>query len=190
MRGGLGRFSMAFLDVLSCALGGSVILAVIFSLIKDPPSALNPQAFILVTCVVEGNLQPGLELELVTPDERSFHLFQEAKPQSATGVAEKVEHWSGIDPNNPNRHIIFVKVTAPTKGTWKVRPYAVTWFDKQAEESAFVLTTFHVTTLEDNEDVLQATNNLFNQPNLSAAPSYSFQTENEGIARVKEVKIP
>ena len=84
MRSRSGSFGLSFLDLLSCALGASVILSIIFSLIKDPPSAPFLDEFIFAVVTTQGNHRAGIQVR--DPDGVTTCLFPQSPDVSVAGV--------------------------------------------------------------------------------------------------------
>lgn len=117
---GLG---VAFLDVLSCALGGAVLLSVIFLIVKEPPSTPKVGEFIFLHAETTDAFEVGFEVW--TPAGKSLHFFSNSPGMDPGNEAKGAAFWStGLDASG-KRHV-FSRIEAPQKGLWRVIPYAVT----------------------------------------------------------------
>jgi len=118
---------LSFLDLLTCSLGSVILLAVIFSLVKNPLISPVFSKFIMGQIVVEGEGQLGLHIS--SPDDRDFTLFEKRKSKVSLpkDVAESMDLiYSYPVKNGYNlQREYFVVIKKPRKGRWTFRPYYV-----------------------------------------------------------------
>lgn len=128
---------LALLDIIGCALGASVVLAVIFSVIRIPPPPLAPNEFILVQA--SGRWQARAEI----PDDPKLVGFFIRAPDGPTlivpplegGIQEArnylvdemrlaasidlVSAWSP----DLQQQVSYLSIAQPSPGEWQVLPY-------------------------------------------------------------------
>lgn len=131
---------LSLLDIIGCALGGSVVLAVIFSVIRIPPPPRAPDEFILVQ--VQGVWQEG-EAKGENLDDYGLIGFYVRAPNgkavvippidmsvgearkflvSEIGVATDVQLVSGWAPDL-EAHTTYLSISQPSIGEWQITPY-------------------------------------------------------------------
>ena len=171
-------FGVSFLDLLSCALGASVILSVIFSLIKDPPQAPVIGEFILIAAKIEGNLHAGMAI--TPPGRPPIYAFPYSKHMDLENGTTLVRCWETVqsDVNDlPLRHL-FVLVNNPTPGDWEVRPYAVSLIHPDQPLENVRLREFRFWTLSQDERIKDPESDAI----FAEAPAFRFL--NQGIDSV------
>lgn len=117
-------FSMSFLDVLCSAMGGVVVLAVIFSLIKNPVIVPKRGEFILIEVEAQG--KPALGLTVRTPEGHQYALVPMQPidlPAAEGGVTCTQGHTA-------KQTRFYVEIRNPQVGSWQLRPYLVNWEGK------------------------------------------------------------
>nr|MDJ0840902.1 hypothetical protein [Acidobacteriota bacterium] len=158
-------FGVAFLDVLSCALGASVILSVIFSLIKDPPSAPVIKAFIFAEATVIGNVVPGFEIR--TPNGDYVHAYPGSKNMGPNPAVKEISCW--VTRSEGNVTHFYLRLGQPAQGPWLIRPYPVTFNRLKDAAADLQLDSFSYWTLDGQKAVDLKTKST------SDAPSYPFE---------------
>lgn len=120
---GLG---MSFLDVLCSAMGGMIVLAVIFSIIKNPTMVPKTREFILLQVPCKEDQKLGL---MVTTPTGQQHAILPNDPSddlgsAATGLLCRLGEVSG---NPISKNILYVEIREPAIGVWRFQPYFVDW---------------------------------------------------------------
>ena len=130
-------FGLSLLDIIGCALGASVVLAVIFSVIRVPPPPLAPNEFILVQVTGDWQGQSG------TPDNTGLVGFfvrapngrtliippMEASIQEARAfLVDQVRLADGIELVSSWSHDLqqqssYLSISQPSIGKWQITPY-------------------------------------------------------------------
>ena len=187
MKRGKGTLGLAFLDVLSCALGATVILAVIFSLIKDPPSATDPDRFLFAAFQTEGNVELGVEIR--TPTGVFAHVFENSPFMDLHDCAGAPQLWTSTDLGSPDRRWLFLRIPEPTKGDWTLRPYAVRWRDKRSAETSLKLKAFRWATLKESRNVMESGEMRKREDVGTAGPAFTFEDTVENTQILASITI-
>ena len=130
---------LSLLDIVGCALGVSVVLAVIFSVIRIPPPPLAPNEFILVQATgswkEQGQSKQPEDVALVGFFVRAPNGRTVVVPPLEVGVSEAsvylvdevnlarsidlVSAWS----DDLQRQASYLSISQPSIGEWQVVPY-------------------------------------------------------------------
>jgi hypothetical protein len=134
-------FGMTMLDLISCALGASTILAIISSDIREPASSIAPSDFIIIELAWSG--PEALGLRLTSPDKESIVVSWYSSEQEPTTAALGVNVLR-TRRSEPNGCVVLtVTVIGPKVGTWEAAPFvsALEFPGKQRSEAS--LKVFH-----------------------------------------------
>jgi len=122
-----GAVGMSLLDVISCALGAAVILAVIFSRIQTPIPSPVAGEFILVEVEYRGEAELGFRIETAG---REVPIIPVSRNQQgvghileAEGLSESVEYRRVTDTQAPRVTVTYLLIEAPAAGLWKIEPF-------------------------------------------------------------------
>ncbi len=145
MRASIG---LSFLDVLCSAMGGAVVLAVIFATIKNPVQLPISDEFILIEIVSThpaGTDQPfripGSGLRVTPPRGETWTV--DLLPGYTAGLdefAESVTVWEGAAQTSDNgyrRSVTYAIIRRPVGGTWELRPTMVRWRQRTSHADAW-----------------------------------------------------
>lgn len=113
---GLGT---SFLDVLCSAMGGMIVLAVIFSIVKNP--TLVPKAGEFLFVVVDGAGGQELGLIVTTPTGFQKSIRPGDRKDLLGEAASEVIARHGRTADGAMR--LFVEIREPAVGPWVVEPY-------------------------------------------------------------------
>jgi len=126
---------VSLLDLISCALGAAILLAVIFSIIEEPVPLPKAPDYIVTEFKVTGNVKLGIaiyseesnEFILVAGDEGIKEDAQKQIVASELANALYVESMFGTEINEQNQNVDFSKIVlsinAPISGRWHFIPY-------------------------------------------------------------------
>lgn len=125
-----GQLSLSFLDLLCSAMGGMVVLAVIFSVIKNPILVPQVGEFILIELEVDKRREIGFLIE--SPADRTLAVLPnqpETDIAPFSDASEGIRCWQGRNENNGTLTLqrVFLEVRTPIRGTWVFRPFVVDW---------------------------------------------------------------
>lgn len=137
---------LSLLDLVSCALGAAILLAVIFSIIEKPIASPKSEDFLAAEFRADAAVQLGVVLYhqqtnqyvLLTPNENLRS--RSVQKLVDNGMADGVE-WYSV-PNAPGASVkksgfqgMFAFVLKnPTKGDWFVTPYIYSYEDSFVPE--------------------------------------------------------
>lgn len=113
-------FSLSFLDLLSCALGGAIVLMVIASVIKYQTPKPVVKEFILVECAHDTGtisfvIQPPAAKQVVLGPELDTSQFDALVP----AAAKAFRTWLGCE---GGQRYTYLEILAPIPGDWRLRP--------------------------------------------------------------------
>lgn len=116
--------NISFLDLICSAMGGAVVLAVIFSIVQNPVQVPIREEFIL--CRVDYDLagaQPGIRV--IAPTGESATGAPLGGAEWSHIVAEtRVEAWRGETVvTGESRGTLTVFLSEPIPGVWKLQPF-------------------------------------------------------------------
>lgn len=131
------NMTMSFLDVLCSAMGGMIVLAVIFSVVKNPVPIPKLNEFILLSVDLPGG---GSELGMVIqgPQQKRCAVVSgreaEASRVLAASATGGVRSWI-VKTAGEDRTRFFVEIREPISGLWVFRPYMLSWAGKGLDEA-------------------------------------------------------
>lgn len=100
-------------------MGGAILLAVIFSIVKHPVQIPVRGEFILLRLETSG--PPHLMgLRVRTPAGLELAAFE--TPTAASPPID-VQFWRGIEGDADPRHVLYVEIRDPMEGAWLLQPY-------------------------------------------------------------------
>lgn len=117
---------MSFMDLLSCGMGGAIVLALINSVIKYQVPEPVTGEYILVEVRHDPAWHVGIEIErdrfrTAMHDHRGA-VVQGVSAVDVLDVAESIECWSAFTVESG---VTYCLIEAPAVGRWVVRPYLV-----------------------------------------------------------------
>ena len=136
---------LSLLDLISCALGAAILLAVIFSIIESPFVAPKSDDFIAAEYRVNNRVQLGVMLYhlesnnfvLLTPDQARRDFSNQALAEKS--LAESANWFSAYasrrQENDNGSSIFAFTLNKPARGTWFVAPYLYSYEDDLFKES-------------------------------------------------------
>jgi hypothetical protein len=118
---------MSLLDLVSCALGASIILAVVFSVIENPIPSPKVDDFISAEFIANNNVQLGVVLYHEKTGEQ-INLTPEALHYKKTRESiiddyKLAGDVSWFSAKNDGQAIFTVNIDKPQKGKWLIAPY-------------------------------------------------------------------
>lgn len=132
-------FGLTLLDIIACALGAAVVIAVIFSVIKQIPPSLSPDEFIIVETNGRWNTDDDrkkmehndyIGFDITSPAGDSYYLIPDkvgledvkkvlvTQKQQAHGI--NIVSARDVDTANQRSYMV---ITKPQVGTWTIKPY-------------------------------------------------------------------
>jgi hypothetical protein len=142
MRARRGAVGLSLLDVISCALGAAVLLAVIFSRIETPTPSPVAGEFILVEVNYNGEADLGF---IVETSGKTTVVVPEYKNKQSPGyflesedLSESVEYRSVTDARDPAVNSVYLVIEAPASGIWKIRPFFYDFYGTQLRRNTAV----------------------------------------------------
>lgn len=138
------KVTLSFLDVFCCAMGASIILAVLFSVVKHPTQPPLRRQFILVEMAMSNNVF-GSGLSIITPRKALIEMIPrygaggEGKETSAEapGGIRIWESWYAAS----NKTLVYCEIREPTEGRWILRPTMPRWTTESSTNSAVIQVT-------------------------------------------------
>lgn len=121
---GLG---MSFLDVLCSAMGGMIVLAVIFSVIKNPTMVPKTREFIMLQIPCKEDHKLGLMVTTPTGKQHTILPNDSADylgPAATSLVCRLGQSQAKADLTS---NILYVEIREPAVGVWKFQPYFADW---------------------------------------------------------------
>jgi hypothetical protein len=116
---------LSFLDMICSAMGGTLLLAVLFSIVKNPVAMPTRDDFIIVEVkYANANVVPGIEIRHDSGAVQSFPARQSliAYDRKIDDSAVFVSHGI-IQPTESGVGIMVVWMPKPKNGDWRFRPY-------------------------------------------------------------------
>lgn len=132
---------LSFLDVLCCAMGGAVVLAVIFSTIKKPVLVPLSDEFILIEMVVSRPADesradvwiPGPGLRVIPPSGEAAVIDLTTGKASDGVLVDEAPGGVGIwearasSDADGDSTVVYAVVRQPIAGRWEFRPTMTRW---------------------------------------------------------------
>lgn len=127
-------FQLSFLDLLCSALGGAILLALIFSIIRNPVQTPVIGEFILAE--ISSSVDYDLGMVVTPPGGNSLCIFPEMNEEELAEFSETatggIHCWQGKSDDGGIR--LFVELRNPVQGPWILRPYVFDW--REARDKA------------------------------------------------------
>lgn len=122
----LPEMGMSLLDIISCAVGAAIILAILFSVIKTPlPNPTSKQFIFVRYQASDANLKGKVGFEIIDPDSVKWSVFDNQ------GVIQAVQTLFTDNELATSIKLVysddgtesFLMIDEPRPGTWMVKPY-------------------------------------------------------------------
>lgn len=115
--------SMSFLDVLCSAMGGMIVLAVIFSVIKNPSAMPKSREFILVELLCKKDHDMGLEI--TAPNGMEYAILRNDASDRLQGMSTGMTCRGGL--SDAKAATLYLEIREPAVGKWLICPYFADW---------------------------------------------------------------
>ena len=125
--------NLSFLDVICCAMGGMVILAVIFSIIKNPIQIPVKNEFILIEATSKGGKEP-MGVIITRNGARYAILPGDASEADLSEHCSSLNSWIATDGEATK---LYLEIREPASGDWYFEIFRSDWqSDQKADADA------------------------------------------------------